>query len=379
VGRALVIGGVAVACALGGGLGLWARPGPGESPGAAKPAPQALATVAPAERRLHVVVVDALPTGGQPLQVLPRAPAADPAVAPMAPEPQAPRRPPEGLVRVDAPDPGPLALARKAAEVTAEAVERARAEEAAAARAIAARRARALEAARAEARAQQRIQDRIHERAQQRAQARARERDREQAREQAREAAQQRAEARAHAHARAKAQARAEAAREAKARAKAATQVAARRAHQQTAARASAEPPHRERSPELRAARVVRPQPKAPAPRPPAGHERFTPPLAPKGAGPIRVAAVITRCASADPGAALTCGDPALGAALRRLNRAYREAEDAGVPRERLEQQQQRWLASRAAAAREAPWAVREVYQARIAELQDMARSARGE
>jgi uncharacterized protein len=123
----------------------------------------------------------------------------------------------------------------------------------------------------------------------------------------------------------------------------------------------------------------VKPQPKRPAAKPPAERERVAPPLAPKGAGPIRVASVMTRCASPDPGEALTCGDPALGAALRRLNRAYREAADAGVPRERLEQQQQRWLAARAAAAREAPWAVREVYQARIAELQDMARSARGQ
>jgi uncharacterized protein YecT (DUF1311 family) len=106
--------------------------------------------------------------------------------------------------------------------------------------------------------------------------------------------------------------------------------------------------------------------------------ERYIPPLNTKGANPIKVSSVITRCASPDPGEALVCGDPALGAAQRRLNRIYQEAVAAGVPQATLEQQQQRWLAARAAAAREAPWAVREVYQARIAELQDMTREAHG-
>jgi uncharacterized protein len=49
------------------------------------------------------------------------------------------------------------------------------------------------------------------------------------------------------------------------------------------------------------------------------------------------------------------------------------------VPASRLAQQQQRWLAARATAAKEAPWAVRDVYQARIAELHDMARSAQND
>ncbi len=40
--------------------------------------------------------------------------------------------------------------------------------------------------------------------------------------------------------------------------------------------------------------------------------------------------------------------------------------------------QQQRWLAARTAAAREAPWAVQDVYQARIAELEDQTRGAAG-
>jgi uncharacterized protein YecT (DUF1311 family) len=99
----------------------------------------------------------------------------------------------------------------------------------------------------------------------------------------------------------------------------------------------------------------------------------------PPAAVPIKVASVQTRCASPDPGEALACGDPSLNAAERRLNRAYRDAEAAGVPASTLERQQQRWRAARSAAAREAPWAVRQVYQARIAELQDLTRDARGD
>ncbi|HEY8573703.1 lysozyme inhibitor LprI family protein [Phenylobacterium sp.] len=84
------------------------------------------------------------------------------------------------------------------------------------------------------------------------------------------------------------------------------------------------------------------------------------------------------RCVSSDPGEAIVCADPALAAADRQLARAYRDAEAAGVPAWQLKQQQQRWLAARAAAAREAPWAVHDVYLARIAELNDMSRDARG-
>ena len=45
---------------------------------------------------------------------------------------------------------------------------------------------------------------------------------------------------------------------------------------------------------------------------------------------------------------------------------------------DQLQRQQQRWLAARAAAASEAPWAVHDVYLARIAELNGMAREAGG-
>lgn len=91
---------------------------------------------------------------------------------------------------------------------------------------------------------------------------------------------------------------------------------------------------------------------------------------------PLRLAQTAPRCASSDPGAALTCADPSLGAADRQLSRAYRQAQAAGVSAERLERQQQRWLTARANAARQAPWAVHDIYLARIAELQDQTREA---
>jgi uncharacterized protein len=83
---------------------------------------------------------------------------------------------------------------------------------------------------------------------------------------------------------------------------------------------------------------------------------------------------VSNRCVSADPGAALVCADPSLGAADRQMSRAYKDAEAAGVPAWQLRQQHERWLAARSAAARDAPWAVQDVYSARIAELRDQAR-----
>jgi len=78
-------------------------------------------------------------------------------------------------------------------------------------------------------------------------------------------------------------------------------------------------------------------------------------------------------------GGAHPCVDPALGAAERQLARAYQGARAAGVPDAQLQRQQQRWLAARSAAAREAPWAVRDVYLARIAELNGLAHDAKSD
>jgi uncharacterized protein YecT (DUF1311 family) len=105
-------------------------------------------------------------------------------------------------------------------------------------------------------------------------------------------------------------------------------------------------------------------------------HAPAPPPApAPRASGLMKVSNR-PRCALADPGAALVCADPSLGAADRQLSRAYRQARAAGVSDDRLQRQQQRWLAARSAAAREAPWAVHDVYLARIAELNGMAREA---
>jgi hypothetical protein len=90
--------------------------------------------------------------------------------------------------------------------------------------------------------------------------------------------------------------------------------------------------------------------------------------------GLMRVSA--PRCVSRDRGQAIVCADPSLGAAERQLTRAYQDARAAGVPDAQLQHQQQRWLAARSAAAREAPWAVHDVYLARIAELNGQAREA---
>lgn len=97
--------------------------------------------------------------------------------------------------------------------------------------------------------------------------------------------------------------------------------------------------------------------------------------VVPRGEGPLRVARA-ERCAEADPGEALVCADRRLAARDRQLQQAYRDAEAAGVPASALRRQQTRWVQARAAAAREAPWAVEDVYVARISELHDLSRDA---
>jgi hypothetical protein len=334
-GRMLLLGGVAAACVAGAGLGLWARPVEGEQPGHLKPAAAPVAQATALDRRLHVVVDDAPAPIGKPLEVLPQAPAR--AAAPLAPEPQAVKRPPLGVMRVA--DPAPMAeppkplpvvtIVKPAAPKKAPAVRVARAEHAQAARKPAPVRLAKAEAKHAKAKAREV--------------------------EVAEEAPRPRRALLALAHVIEK--------------------VAQRHDRDDDGDRAERSR-ERARKPAVREVRVSKP---ASRPKTAPKVERYVPPLNTKGAGPIKVTNVTTRCASPDPGEALACGDPALTAAQRRLNRVYAEAVAAGVSPSTLERQQQRWLAARAAAAREAPWAVREVYQARIAELQDLTRSARGE
>lgn len=97
----------------------------------------------------------------------------------------------------------------------------------------------------------------------------------------------------------------------------------------------------------------------------------------PRPSGLMKVSA--PHCVNRDPGEALVCADPSLGAADRQLARAYQSARAAGVPDAQLRQQQQRWLSARSSAAREAPWAVHDVYLARIAELNGQAHDAHDE
>lgn len=91
------------------------------------------------------------------------------------------------------------------------------------------------------------------------------------------------------------------------------------------------------------------------------------------GAAPISAA----RTCDADSRAEeLVCADPRLAAADRRMSAAYRHALQAGASPDRLRRQQGRWLAARAQAADEAPWALTQVYAVRIAELNDEAAQA---
>jgi uncharacterized protein YecT (DUF1311 family) len=370
-GRYRLIAGVVGACVLGAGLGLWARPSDLERPGSPRPAPAPAVTPASADRRIPIVVDDSPAPIGKPMDVLSASPPRpaiaaqrqQPAPPPPAPELTAPTRPPTGLVRVVAPVPGPMApppprvlAPAPPPESEPVAVEKPASPKPAAkalkAKADAAKLAKAAHAKKA-------AQVAAKAKAEKFAKAKAR-------------------------HDRAKAAHEVELAKAAPppkprhglmALAHAFAKLAPHHAKPEPAApveQAEAKP-ERHRKVRVHETHVAKAAPKT--------HPvRADPtPLTTRGAGPLRLASATTRCASADPGEALACGDPTLGAAERRLSRAYRDAEAAGVPSSTLKQQQRRWIAARAAAAREAPWAVREVYQARIAELQDLVRDAKGD
>lgn len=115
-----------------------------------------------------------------------------------------------------------------------------------------------------------------------------------------------------------------------------------------------------------------------PAEAPPVKLAEAKPPPPPKPEPPVKIAKATTKApapkASARP--APRRADNPWADDDRRLARAYRRAAEAGVPEWRLERQQARWRQARDAAEREAPWAVRRVYDARIAELDDLAGEA---
>ncbi|THD77475.1 MAG: hypothetical protein E7812_16250 [Phenylobacterium sp.] len=376
VSRTLLFGGIAGACLMGAGLGLWARPAAGEHPGPSKPLPVVAEAPPPAGRRLQVVVDDNPAPIGKPLDVLPAAqshagqsfagqshadqqPASRP-VAPIAPEPKANRQPPLGLLRVAAP-----ALARAAPHPKKAPPQAPPARVMQAPRPLPVVQVRTATAPRPAASHHLRVAKAEHTSPAPKARAERPERFAKLAVKHARPKAREVEVAEAPPPPKPR--------RALLALAHAIARLAPHHARVAVEERADAAPDHGRKA-SLRDVRLTKAPLRTHSPR----IERFVPPLSTKGAGPIKVASVTTRCVSPDPGEALACGDPNLGAAARRLTRAYHEAEVAGVPVATLEQQQQRWLAARATAAREAPWAVREVYQARIAELQDMARDAQG-
>jgi hypothetical protein len=323
--RPVLIGGVAAACIAGGALGFWARP-EGVSPTlAARPTPQA--QVAPASRRIEIRV-DGRPAAAPPVAAVIK-PAPKPVQEPQPVEPLAPKPSPVGLVRVHAVAPVRLEAAPRSAPRAAPA----------APAPVVAKHASPTTKADDHVRAQPVRRTPTAHAAADRASS-------------ARRATQAEAERRT---------------AEAKARHLKAERLAAEEARKAQQARRQAKRAEAQQAHDraLAAARLEQVKAQRPA------HAKPAP-----GAGALRVADAGRRCAQADPAAALACADPALASAERQLNRAYRQAEDAGVPPDRLERQQRRWLAARAAAAREAPWAVHDIYLARIAELQDQTRQA---
>jgi len=356
----LMMAGLALACALGGGLGLWARPS-GEDVGSRAHADRQ-APPRPEPPRQIEIRVDHPPRPAKPFAAQPAPQATGSATANAAPpdldSPSdliAPRPAPQGLVRVHAVEPERLSRARDAQVLQALDDSRRRAKALAAAHEAEAKAARAAEEARKAQKAR---------------------------------AAREAKEARAEAQAAAARKARREQARLAEA-AQFKSRVKSRAAHERRVAeREAAEQPAERKAAAAREAKLADARQAARAlteRRRLAEQVRRAPkPAATKASATTTAQAKTARsglkCASPDPGAALTCSDPSLTAAERQLVRAYRQAEAAGVPSDKLERQQKRWLAARANAALKAPWAVHDIYLARIAELQDQTRQAsRGE
>jgi len=368
-GGRVLLAGVAGACVLGVGLGLWARPSMSERQTVVRLA----AAPAAAMRQLRIVVAEGPAPLGAPIEVLSKAPvpAADIVAPPAAPQ---------GLVRVDAvspppAEPAPTPVVKKVAPQPPArrgpprlqvAKARPAAPSVRLATAPRAKSVRKAEVARAAP-----VKAAPHKLELAHAQARAAKAARPgrlrlaRAEDRGRSAAKAKAPIHAHAAARARAQlaklAR-PALRAAPAKAKShlsPTQLA----HLDRKARPRRAPPVQEVTVKARNA----PRTTAPAyRRPPA-------PMAPQPRpdGLMKVSTT-PRCGGAHP-----CVDPTLGAAERQLARAYQGARDAGVPDAELKQRRQRWLAVRSASAREASWAVHDRYLARIAELNGMARDAR--
>jgi hypothetical protein len=441
--RHILFAGVAGAGLLGVGLGLWARPAMNERQATAAASAPADAPKAPVgTRKLEIVVDDRPAPGGAPIDVLPAGPA--PRLwspPPTEPEPQAPVRPPQGLVRVEAvtpPEPPPQAappqpkpaakaklaplvvvaaakpkpvapkakppaaplvhLARAAAAPAPKPAHSADLARAAAAKAAAHRielakaakaaekieLARAAKAEKIEAAKAEKIELARAAKAEKVELARAAKLEKQQQLQLAHAEAKGRAEARAEA----KAQALADARDDARKRIRLASLVHAVQHALPHQAKPHAPAPAEVAKVDRKPAHKVRHEPPVEraslkAPKAPHVVERPTRARAAPPAPPAHASGLMQvstpRCASPDPGEAVVCADPSLGAADRQMARAYQGARAAGVSDAQLQHQQQRWLAARSAAAREAPWAVHDVYLARIAELNGLAKEAHGD
>lgn len=435
-GRAILVAGVAGACALGVGFGLWARPGAHEGPARTRTArAEPTATAPGAPRKLEILIAGRPRAPQAPAPVAPAPPAAAPQPQPVprlieakaspAPPTVSPREPTGletiaaafagaklALGRLEHPQLEPAAyvaspparaedksdllgeLARQAeiarfdaakAEVRRAALARAEAERAAAAKAAAAHKAQLAgieqakaEAARAEAhrlalaQAAERRQELAGAEAARTAAAHSAAHNAAHRLQLARAAQAERAESArlAKAEARARAAQREEAHLEALAEAAEAqkrvqlNRLAKAMAHA-VADRSHAAAIEQARLERRRAEHQARLEPVAarrrhePSSRPATAHPRARPEFV-----------------QAPPSGLMRVSDPGLSAAERQVARAYQGARAAGVPDEELQIGQERWLAARHAAEREAPWALRDVYMARIAELNGQAREA---
>ena len=346
----LMLAGVAGACLLGAGLGLWARPSDVEHGGHGHPLAQAPVVPQASRRQIEIRVDGAVPAPALAAHPVAPPPAAAPAVAPAAaaapppPELLAPKPAPEGLMRVHAVVPQRLEQAPRPTPRLAAATDLA-----VQAAAAAERRAKLAAARKAEARAEAKAKAAAERQA--------------------------RAEAEAAAHKARLEKARVAAAAEARAHEKAELKIAAKKAAERQLAEQAAAKAQKIRLAQAKAEKAAHARAAA-IQLADSRRKAQSKAVVLRASAPVRTANARPRCASADPGAALACTDPALGAADRQLSRAYRQAQAAGVPSDRLERQQQRWLAARANAARQAPWAVHDIYLSRIAELQDQTREA---
>lgn len=393
-GGRFIVAGVVGACALGVGLGLWARPSSAERGDAPLP-PKPEVEAQLSDRRLQIVLDDAPAPIGQLLEVMPAdtpglLPEFPPEAPPPAGEPVLPSGPPLGLMKVDAPvaavpvvmpavraEPEPPPKVEKP-RVERPPVTKARAEKPRADKPTPKKAVAKLDKKNAEPKVAK-AEPKVRKKAPAKAVAKA-----EKPEKQARTA--ERRKERTAKLAKAKpvdktSKAKAEkpkltklvkAVKTAPKKLKATAAATAERKKKRDVQVAEAREAKRSKAAQAKKAAQTKKAAKPPVEKASAPKKK----PAPRGEGPMRVARN-DGCVSADAGEALVCADPRLNQRDRQLQRAFRDAEAAGVPASALRRQQERWRQARAAAARDGSWAVEDVYEARIAELNDLARDAR--